>query len=1185
MTRLSPLLVLLLTAGSVFAVPPSGPVRPLTGSERDSAMKRLREAADRFSIMSREYGMEMKSVVLREVLRRRTFLEKSYNKKIDEIDVAQRQRRLEAIAALKRFVGRYKDHPDHTPDAMMRLAELYYEKALVDSDEASAHFDRDRKLYERGKIPSPPVRSTPDFSESARLYAELIRRFKTYRLRDAAFYLRGYVMYRSENERGALDAWLALAREYPKSKYTPEALMRIGEYYFDYGQWKAAEKYYTLASAYPKSKFYDMVLYKLAWTYYQMFDYDRAINGFRRLIAHYDGKKDKKSELGAQLRIEAIQYLARSLADDDWDGDGDADADAGVDRALKYVRGGEAFEVEILEEYAKSLYELHEDRKYKEAARVYRVLVDRNPTNPKNPELHERLIESLDLSGDLVNAAKAREELVERYGKTSAWYRANIQNAGATSKAERLVEVALRQRGKFHHAAAQKLRAQGLAEGDKLKLVKAKEEYEAAVAAYRRYLAEYPKHRETYETRYLLAEALYWSGHYLAASREYGTVRDFPGKTEHREASAYSAIKAHEKHMQERIRAGRLPKKLLALNPEDPPPEEQAKGAKVRRVKALPIPEVHAPWVKHSDAYLTLRLKHEGEPDFPIQQSYRVALMYYNFRHFPEARRRFEAIIARWPKTRESSFAARVIINSYKIENDWTNIEKWTDRVVRAGIGRPEDVAKLRKEIKLWHLGVRFDKAMALYKAKDYVKAAKEFERIAQEEKKDQVALKAFFNAGMAYQLAKHWGDAARVFERIVVESRFKGSKFREDALLNLADNNYKFFDFDKAVRYYLALVRGFPDSPKSSYALYQSALIQEMVGNLSDAARIYQDYANRPKSKEADAMRAQFRAGMVFEKMKDAPGQIRIWRDFITRFGKSSGADERVVEAHLRLGDLYRGLGDWKNAKLYYERTIAEYKARAMKPETTPAGFAAKAQFELLERTFDVYRRVTLQGNLAAMGRAIQRKQALIKEMETAYVAMFDYKAFGWTIAAYLRIGQLYELFARMLYDAPDPQGLSDAELDEYKNQIENLGLKWENVAIERYEECVRQARRLKVVNEWTLAALKAANKYKPAQYPLFKAEKRAYDFGSDNRLPLGPAKGAKDGRTPAVDPDEPKAPDGEKPIDVPVPGLDSPPAKGGDVPPAKGKTRTPPAKGDPKVPEPEPEPEPTPEPDGGIS
>lgn len=992
------------------------------------------------------------------------------------------------------------------------------------------------------------------------------------------------MLFRSGKDREAKETWQVLATRYPKSGFAAEAWLRVGEYHFDFGEWRLAERAYKKAAEDTKGKFYAMALYKLAWTYFNQYDYDRAIKGFKKLIASYS--KNEGKPLASALRSEAIQYLARSLAEDDWDGDGVADENAGVERALSYLSDGGDYELEILDEYAKALYDLHEKRKYAEAAQVYRRLLDRDQLNPRNPELHERLIESYDLSGDLVASATARDELVRRYGRDTAWYKANIGNVKATTRADRLVEEALRQRAKFHHVRAQNLKIEARAEGDPAKLAAAKGAYLKAAEAYRSYLAAYPHRRESYEIRFLLAEALYYAEEFLDASAAYAEVRDIKGQEKYREVSAFSAIASVEQRMQQLVDANKLPKKALAEEADDPPAAEQAKeGTKIKRVTPEKLPEVVEPWVAHSDTYLDMKLGRKDAPDFPIQQSYRVALMYFNYRHFEEARKRFQAIITQWPLKQEAAFAAMNLINSYKIENDWKNIELWTDKIAQQGIGRPEDVAALRRQLADFKLGQQFDRAIALYQEKRFVEAAEEFERIVNKDPKSKVADKALFNAAMAFQNAKRWNSAARVFERVATEPRFKGSKFREDALFYMAKNSHRFFSFDKAVRLYLSLARSFPKSKRVEYAVYTAAQLQEMQGNLDDAAGLYRKYAADFPERD-DAAQALFAAGLVYEKMGDKDRQISLWKEFIGKHSQTPGADSRVVEANLRLGDLYKDAGNWRGAKKFYEATISEFESRALQPGTKTAAFPAKARFELVDYDFRRYETMKLQGSLAKQGRTIQAKRALLQQLEGQYVEVFPYKAFGWTIASYYRVGQLYELFARMLYDAPDPSGLSDIEMDDYRTMIEDEGLKWENVAIERYEVTVKQARNLKIVNDWSMKSLAALNRYKPQQYPLFKSEKRAYDFGIGYMVPMSPPAEAVRVAPEAVegDPDAPKGPDGADPKEP-----ESPPegAKPADGQPTEPGSDTPepsepePSKPEPSEPEPS-EPEPTePEPE----
>ena len=68
----------------------------------------------------------------------------------------------------------------------------------------------------------------------------------------------------------------------------------------------------------------------------------------------------------------------------------------------------------------------------------------------------------------------------------------------------------------------------------------------------------------------------------------------------------------------------------------------------------------------------------------------------------------------------------------------------------------------------------------------------------------------------------------------------------------------------------------------------------------------------------------------------------------------------------------------------------------------------------------------------------------------------------------------------------------------------IEDEGLRWENAAIQNYELAIKQARRFKIVNKWTMKLRTTLNRFKPAAYPLFKEEKRRYDYGTGFNVPL---------------------------------------------------------------------------------
>ena len=63
---------------------------------------------------------------------------------------------------------------------------------------------------------------------------------------------------------------------------------------------------------------------------------------------------------------------------------------------------------------------------------------------------------------------------------------------------------------------------------------------------------------------------------------------------------------------------------------------------------------------------------------------------------------------------------------------------------------------------------------------------------------------------------------------------------------------------------------------------------------------------------------------------------------------------------------------------------------------------------------------------------------------------------------------------------------------------ELEDVGVEYEDTAVERYEVAVQKAAELKVRNEWTLRALKAVNQYKPEEYPLLREARRPAPLSS---------------------------------------------------------------------------------------
>gem|GEM_PF-2657444 len=447
---------------------------PITDPVKIKYERKVFERAFRgFRTAARDYRNDVRELISDEILRRQKKVAKQFQNQIDEIEKIQFKLRKEAIARLEGFIFRHREHDRYTPDALFRLAELYYEDSIAEYNNSQDNFDRDMDLYNRGKLLDPPSEKDKDFSRSIALYkylhwvpagtrmpalsgklkgVVLPKRWPNYRHADASLYLQGYCEAEMQQIDRAIATLSSLEKHYPKSKYIAEAWLRVGEMYFDDNEFEDAARAYKHAADTKDPKMYGLALYKLGWAYFQMYRYPVAVGWFQKLIEYYDNNPEtlKKGAQSQGLRKEAIEYLAKSLAEPSWDDDacedfGGEDSKDNPDcpqvdprlrprlyvsgvlepkfedfpdwmslyagdalnklqTQLKYrqqVRAGlmsdKGYVREVLVTYATALIDQAEDEYYRQAILVLRYIVAKWPMARDAQALQKKIIQAVDL--------------------------------------------------------------------------------------------------------------------------------------------------------------------------------------------------------------------------------------------------------------------------------------------------------------------------------------------------------------------------------------------------------------------------------------------------------------------------------------------------------------------------------------------------------------------------------------------------------------------------------------------------------------------------------------------------------------------------------------------------------------------------------------------------------------------
>ena len=1092
-----------------------------------------------FEQATESYRTTVNRIVKRAYQTRRDGMLSEYDGQIRKEEAEERVRRIAAITLFENFLRQYPNDGRWTPDVIFRLAELYFEKSNDEYLQATEAYEHALKKLDPSRGDESLVPPQQDYQPTIDLHRKLIADFPKYRLIDGAYYLLGFCLQEmGELERGN-EAFLALVcsnhyepplrddipaagqarrgsqrgrsrnvqdatleRRYrdcnalvPASRFNAEAWIRVGEYHFDENQLSQAIAAYqqVLNLGSEENPYYDEALYKLAWTYYRADNYPEAIEHFDKLVRYADEEYKQTGRYGSEMRPESIQYLGVSFAEPDWDGDTLPDRESGFTRIEKFYQGRKE-EPHVYEVYRRLADIYFDTTKYSDAVKIYKMALQRWPHQPDNPLLQDRIITALERNREFEQAIKEREEFSRLFGADAAWTKHNRNNPDALRKAREYNEQALLQAAVYHHREGQERKKRGLAMNDGLLLQQASREYALAAEAYDRYLKQFPNTKNSYEIRYSYASCLYYSQRFLEAAQMFAKVRDSHLDNRYKEEAAFSATKAYEEYINTQVRAQALVDPPL---PDAKRPPEQLGGQS--------IPDVYRQWQRALDAYSTMLPRSAKTP----RLTYKAAEISYRFYDFSDARPRMASIYQRYCQDPIAIQAGKAMLVTYQLEKNLDKMEEWAKNLSSGKCG--QQVAGAEQIIE----GIQFKRASELMAEAEkaeaagnrqqafslYDRAAVAYLGLVDASPKSSDADKALNNAAVAYEKSRRFESATTVYERIW--QQYPDSQFADEALWRSAVNHRKYFAFDKAVQSFLILADSprFASSSHRTDAIYNAAVILENDQAYGRSAELFLRFASAtPKKEEAAA--AYFRAGGIYEKMKNDDSAIRIYRSFPSRYGAVPGQGRHVVEASFRIGKIAERRNQWSTAAKAYRQTTAEFKRRGLEAGSDAAEFAAQAEFELVERDVAAFLRTEISGSVSKLPKLQKSMANRANALKDRLENVWQYKRARWTLAAMFRSATIYEHFAKAMAtgyrDAPIPRKvkrLGQEAIDIYLSQLDTALDEQvrpiEERAKELYVACVERAKQFGVSNQYTEDARARLYAFDPVGYPVLKRPK----------------------------------------------------------------------------------------------
>jgi cellulose synthase operon protein C len=311
--------------------------------------------------------------------------------------------------------------------------------------------------------------------------------------------------------------------------YTQQALIFIGEYYFNENKLEKAAEAYDKVLDFADSKYFEQALYKLAWTRYRANSYKTAISSFT-FILEESARKTKSQQSKSALTSEALQFAALSIAESDTSGDGGLKQS----KAFADKLGDSRLGAKLLHRMA-VIYT--QAGRMDRSKRALEALMNGYKDYEKMPEAIMELGRAYEKEQNYNKAAEVREKIFRLYCRNSDWYK-KVASADARANADSVSEMAIELVARHYLYEAKQLAS---ATGDG---AHTRENYlRKAISAYEGFLSIYPENKNRAKYNYQEAEAYYSLEDFGAAAKKYMQVSK-TAELKLRKAAAYNAIVA-----------------------------------------------------------------------------------------------------------------------------------------------------------------------------------------------------------------------------------------------------------------------------------------------------------------------------------------------------------------------------------------------------------------------------------------------------------------------------------------------------------------------------------------------------------------------------------------------------------------------------------------------------------------
>ena len=302
-----------------------------------------------------------------------------------------------AIDSLQNILKNKKGSPEEA-DLLYRLAELYMRRS-----KSGRFFDLQlaAKSKQLSSFPIPNEKGADWLKKAMAIYSRIEKDFKKYPEMDSVLFNNAFAHQQLGQIKDAQALYENMVNRFPKSSLVPDALVGLGELYYDQRKFAVAKEFLGRLEQHSDSRVFPYGMYKLAWTHYNMSDTPKGVKKLLQVVElsplTVEGEVNKNKQ---NLRREALRDLTIFI--------GDTTPANELVMIFAKITKGEEFG-QAMTDLAR-LYEGH--GKFKDMNIFLPEFIKRDPDNVYIVKAHLSLVESNE-------SLKLRDQVIEHL-KTAA---------------------------------------------------------------------------------------------------------------------------------------------------------------------------------------------------------------------------------------------------------------------------------------------------------------------------------------------------------------------------------------------------------------------------------------------------------------------------------------------------------------------------------------------------------------------------------------------------------------------------------------------------------------------------------------------------------------------------------------------------------------------------------------------